>query len=51
MSLTDSSNGQFHWGDFIATYIGLVIYIVIWFPYQYSTKTRLVRYEEMTFPD
>lgn len=44
-------DGQFNWGDFIATYIGLVIYVMIWFGYQFATKTRMVRYEEMQFPD
>lgn len=43
--------GNFNWPDFIATYIGLVVYGVVWLGYRLTTKTRMVKYHEMEFPD
>lgn len=42
--------GNFNWPDFIATYIGLVVYAMVWLGYRLATKTRLVKYDEMKFP-
>lgn len=38
------------WGGFFATYIGLVVFIVIWLGYKLTQKTKFIRYQEMEFP-
>lgn len=44
-------NGQFRWGDFIATYIGLVIFAVVWGGYRLINKSKIVPYHKMQFFD
>lgn len=39
------------WGGVAATYIGIPLFLVIWFGYKLAKGTRFVRYSEMTFPD
>ncbi|WP_080997521.1 amino acid permease [Thiopseudomonas alkaliphila] len=43
--------GNIVWGEFIATYIGIIIFLVIWAGYKLSKKTRFVAYQEMQFPE
>lgn len=38
------------WGGAIATYIGLPLFLSIWFGYKWIKGTRFVRYNEMQFP-
>lgn len=38
------------WVGAVATYIGLPLFLVIWFGYKAVKKTRIVRYKEMDFP-
>lgn len=38
------------WVGAVATYIGLPLFLVIWFGYKAVKKTRIVRYKEMEFP-
>lgn len=38
------------WVGAVATYIGLPLFLVIWFGYKAVKKTRIVRYKEMGFP-
>jgi lysine-specific permease len=35
------------WTGVIATYIGLPLFLLIWFGYKWAKGTRIVRYEEM----
>lgn len=44
-------SGQFIWGDFIATYIGLIIFALIWGGYRLTKKSRFIKYQEMEFPN
>lgn len=44
-------DGSFSWGSFIATYIGLIIFACIWGGYRLVKKTRLVKYQDMHFPE
>lgn len=44
-------SGQFSLGDFIATYIGLIIFAVIWGSYRLVKKTKIIKYHEMEFPE
>ena len=39
------------WGGVAATYIGIPLFLVIWFGYKLAKGTRFVRYSDMTFPD
>ncbi|RVT07841.1 amino acid permease, partial [Klebsiella oxytoca] len=39
------------WGGVAATYIGIPLFLVIWFGYKLAKGTRFVRYSEMKFPD
>lgn len=43
--------GRFILGDFIATYIGLIIFIVIWSGHNLFKGTHFVAYHDMRFPD
>ncbi len=43
--------GNIVWGEFIATYIGIIIFLVIWAGYKLTKKTRFVAYQEMQFPE
>lgn len=38
------------WNGVIATYIGLPLFLIIWFGYKFIKKTHIVRYNDMTFP-
>lgn len=38
------------WHGVVATYVGLPLFLVIWFGYKWTKKSRFVRYPEMTFP-
>ncbi|QZN97306.1 amino acid permease [Symbiopectobacterium purcellii] len=39
------------WYGVTATYIGIPLFLLIWFGYKLSRGTRIVKYEDMTFPD
>ena len=39
------------WGGVAATYIGLPLFLIIWFGYKLSKGTKVVKYSEMEFPD
>lgn len=39
------------WYGVLATYIGLPLFLFIWFGYNLLKKTKLVKYSEMEFPD
>ncbi|WP_315707724.1 amino acid permease [Brenneria uluponensis] len=39
------------WYSVTATYIGIPLFLVIWFGYKLLKGTRVVKYEEMTFPE
>ncbi|CAJ0990653.1 amino acid permease [Sodalis praecaptivus] len=39
------------WNGVIATYIGIPLFLLIWLGYRWRRESRLVRYEDMTFPD
>ncbi len=38
------------WYGVTATYIGIPLFLLIWFGYKLKKKTRFVKYSEMTFP-
>ncbi|PVF13399.1 lysine transporter, partial [Yersinia pestis] len=38
------------WYGVTATYIGIPLFLVIWFGYKLSRGTRVVKYQEMEFP-
>lgn len=38
------------WYGVIATYIGIPLFLLIWFTYKIVKKTRFIRYNEMEFP-
>jgi lysine-specific permease len=38
------------WAGVTATYIGIPLFLAIWFGYRITKKTRFVKYSEMTFP-
>ncbi|MBC8954160.1 amino acid permease [Xenorhabdus sp. PB62.4] len=38
------------WYGVIATYIGIPLFLIIWFGYKLKKKTRFVKYSEMEFP-
>ncbi|MFY9178218.1 MAG: amino acid permease [Venatoribacter sp.] len=42
--------GQFVLGEFIATYIGLIIFALIWGGYRLVKKSKFIAYQEMKFP-
>lgn len=42
--------GQFSWGSFIATYLGLLVIFSVWLGYRLVKKSRWVRYQDMQFP-
>lgn len=42
--------GHFAWSNFIATYIGLIIFVVVWAGYRLTQKSRFVKYRDMKFP-
>ena len=39
------------WGSVTATYIGIPLFLAIWFGYKMKTGCRFVRYAEMKFPE
>ena len=39
------------WGAVTATYIGIPLFLVIWFGYKLTKGTKFVRYSEMEFPE
>ncbi|MCL9642174.1 amino acid permease [Rahnella victoriana] len=39
------------WGGVAATYIGLPLFLIIWFGYKLTKGTKVVKYSEMEFPD
>jgi lysine-specific permease len=39
------------WLGVLATYIGIPLFLAIWWAYKLKNKTRFVRYEEMVFPE
>lgn len=39
------------WLAMLATYIGIPLFLVIWWGYRLKNKSRLIKYEEMEFPD
>ncbi len=39
------------WNGVIATYIGIPLFLLIWWGYRWRCGSRWVRYEDMTFPD
>ncbi|MFB6434742.1 MAG: amino acid permease [Candidatus Malihini olakiniferum] len=42
---------KFDWYGITETYIGIPLFLLIWFGYNLSRGTHFVKYEEMTFPD
>jgi lysine-specific permease len=42
---------EFAWADFIGAYVGIPLFLVIWWGYRIRHKTKLVRYEDMEFRD
>ncbi|EFY8430200.1 lysine transporter, partial [Escherichia sp. HC-CC4] len=38
------------WGGVAATYIGIPLFLIIWFGYKLIKGTHFVRYSEMKFP-
>jgi len=38
------------WGGVAATYIGIPLFLIIWFGFKLTRKTRFVKYSEMEFP-
>lgn len=38
------------WYGVAATYVGIPLFLVIWFSYKLCKKTRFIKYSEMTFP-
>ena len=45
------SSGNIDWNGVIAAYLGIPIFALLWFSYKLKHKTKLVRFEEMTFPE
>ncbi len=43
-------NDTIDWYGVAATYIGLPLFIIIWFGYKLTRKTKVVKYSEMEFP-
>ena len=39
------------WGAVAATYIGIPLFLIIWFGYKLSKGTRFVSYKDMVFPE
>ena len=39
------------WGGVAATYIGIPLFLIIWFGYKFTRGTHFVRYSEMHFPE
>ncbi|SUC18675.1 lysine transporter [Proteus mirabilis] len=39
------------WYGVVATYIGIPLFLLIWFTYKIVKKTRFIRYSEMQFPE
>lgn len=39
------------WGSVAATYIGIPLFLIIWFGYKFAKGTKFVRYEDMVFPE
>ncbi|WMY96562.1 MAG: amino acid permease [Arsenophonus sp.] len=39
------------WYGIITTYIGIILFVIIWFSYKIIKKTRFINYQEMDFPE
>lgn len=39
------------WLEMLATYIGIPLFLAIWLGYKLKNKTRIIRYDEMEFPE
>ncbi|WP_348665978.1 amino acid permease [Arsenophonus symbiont of Ornithomya chloropus] len=39
------------WYGIITTYIGIILFLIIWFTYKIIKKTRFIPYKEMNFPE
>nr|WP_113868524.1 amino acid permease [Brenneria salicis]NMN91315.1 lysine:proton symporter (AAT family) [Brenneria salicis ATCC 15712 = DSM 30166]RBP59456.1 lysine:proton symporter (AAT family) [Brenneria salicis ATCC 15712 = DSM 30166]RLM29734.1 lysine transporter [Brenneria salicis ATCC 15712 = DSM 30166] len=39
------------WYGVTATYIGIPLFLLIWFGYKFSRGTRFIKYQDMTFPE
>lgn len=39
------------WAGVAATYVGIPLFLAIWFGYKIVKRTRFVRYSEMEFPE
>ena len=44
------SSGSIDWNGVAAAYLGIPLFFLLWLGYKLKHKTRLVRLEEMTFP-
>ncbi len=38
------------WPAVVATYIGIPLFLIIWFGYKFSYNTRIINYKDMEFP-
>ncbi len=45
------ADGRIDWVGVTATYIGIPIFLLIWFGYRAARKSHFVRYDAMTFPE
>ena len=45
------TSGDIDWHGVIAAYLGIPIFALLWVGYKFKHKTKLVRFEEMTFPE
>lgn len=43
-------NDRIDWVGVVATYVGLPIFLIIWFGYKWTKKTKFVAYENMELP-
>lgn len=43
-------NDTIDWGGVAVTYIGVPLFLIIWFGYKFVRKTSFVRYRDMEFP-
>ncbi|MDU6412328.1 MAG: lysine transporter, partial [Yersiniaceae bacterium] len=42
---------QIDWTSVAATYIGIPLFLLIWFGYKLTKGTKVVKYHEMEFPE
>ena len=45
------SSGHIDWNGVIAAYLGIPLFALLWLGYKLKHKTKLVRFEQMTFPE